>query len=814
MISDLRYALRALRHNRSFAVVAILSIAFGIGANSVIFSLADAVLLRPLPIPNPARVVNLRSQFRGQAPGKMSYPDFVDFRGKTRTFEGITAYRLNQFGFAPDKRVLPEMKAGFLVSGNFFDVLQVRPQLGRGFRPEEDAVPGRDAVTVISHDLWRDEFASSPDVIGRSVFVNGIDFKIVGVMPESFPGIDQYFRPALYIPLMMNARLAGDPAQNWLQDRKDRRLDVKGRLKAGASAEAAGAEARVIAGGLAQAYPEADRNWSAAVRTEMQARVDNSPWDAILVGLLLGLSGIVLVIACANVANLMLGRGLMRSAEIAIRMAVGANRWQLVRQLMTEALVISLAAAGAGLLLAQACMDTFLPWRIPSEIPIEISARLDYRGLIFSLCAAVASAVVCGLVPALRATGFQIEPALRAGARNMEPRRRYLGRNALVIAQVAGSLFLLVCAAQFYRGIAFLMTTTPGFRSDHILMAGFDPTLARKSDAQAQDFYKQLIEKARRLPGVESAAVTELMPLADHTDMRPVVPEGFRLPPGSESVSTLTDTVSEDYFATLDIPVIRGRGFQTTDTAESPRVAVVNERFASAYFPGRDPLGRRFRLGGPKGDWVEIVGVARMSKYQILFEPPVDFVYLPLSQNPRAGMMILLHTAAPSQTLATPLRDLVKSIDSDQPIFALRTIEQYIRDRSTKTMNVLAGMVGGMGLLGLVLALSGLYAVMGWSVARRSREFGIRMAVGADSISVLGMVLKQGVRLSGIGIAIGLALSLVFSRALTAGMGLPSFNVPVLILVPVALTGMALLGAYVPARRASQLDPITVLKEE
>jgi putative ABC transport system permease protein len=814
MFSDLRYAFRTACHHRSFATVAILSIALGVGANAFMFSLADALVLRPLPVPHAARVMNLRSQVRGQVPIEMSYPDFVDFRAKSRAFEGLAAMELNQFGFAPDKQAQPQMKAGLLVSGNFFDALRVPPQLGRGFRPDEDTVPGRDAVTVISHDTWRSEFASSPAVVGRAIFVNGIEFRIVGVAPESFTGVDQYFRPALYIPLMMNARLSGSPAYDWLANRADRRLMVKARLKDGVSTGNASAEARVIAASLGQAYPATNRDWSAAVRTEFQLRTDRSPFDAILVALLLGLAAVVFVIACANVGNLMLGRALARSGEIAIRMAVGASRWRLVRQLLTESLLLSLLGGAGGLLLAQVCRDALLPFRIPSEIPIEIDISLDLRVILYAMGAVLVSTVLCGLVPALRATRSDIEPALRAGGRGLEPRRRFAGRNALVVAQVAGSLFLLVCASQLYKGISSVVTAPATFRSDHLLMAGFNPTMARNNEAQAQAFYRRLTDRAKQLPGAVSASMAELVPLANHTDDRLVAPEGYRFPPGKDSDSVFTNVVSEEYFSTLAIPVIQGRGFRVADTPHSPRVAVVNEHFVRTYYPGGDPIGKRFRLGGQRGDWVEIVGVAKQSKYLLLVEPPVPFLYLPMSQNYKAEMMLLVQTSGPSQSLAPALRNLIHSLDANQPVFAMSTVEEYIHDRATRVFTLLLSMVGGMGLLGLILALSGLYAVMAWSVARRSREIGIRMTMGADTANVLGLVLKQGLRLSAAGIAGGLALSLLLSRALTAGIGIPSFSLPVLLAVTLALLAMTAVAAYVPARRAALLDPLTVLKQD
>ncbi len=426
MFRDFRFAMRSLWRNPSFAAVAALSIALGIGANTAMFSMADAMLLRPVPVPHPAALLNLRSQLRGHGAGSMSYPDYVDYRARTRAFSGLTAFRLGTFGFAADREALPEMKAGLMVSGNFFDVLEVTPQLGRTFRREEDAVPGRDAVTVISHDLWRQEFGSAPDIAGKKILVDGIEFAIVGVAPESFTGTDQYFRPALYIPLMMAPRLSGND-HNLLASRDDRELMVKGRLAPGANAEQAAAEAQVIASGLAQAYPATNRDWTAAVRTEFQARTDESG-DAVLVSMLVALAGLVLLIACANVANLTLSRGQSRSGEIAVRLAIGAGRWRLVRQLLTESLLIAVAAGGAGAFLAAAIIAPFEHWRIPSQIPIELNARMDVRALLYAMGAALASALFFGLVPAIKVTRADIATALKAGGRTTTSNRRFVGK--------------------------------------------------------------------------------------------------------------------------------------------------------------------------------------------------------------------------------------------------------------------------------------------------------------------------------------------------------------------------------------------------
>ncbi|MGO9012329.1 MAG: ABC transporter permease [Bryobacteraceae bacterium] len=813
MLSDFRFALRSLRRNPSFAAVAAFSIALGIGANTTMFSLADAMLLRPVPVPHPSAVLNVRSQLRGRAPGLMSYPDYLDFRAKTRAFSGLTAYRLGTFGFAMDRQALPEMKAGLLVSGNFFNVLEVTPRLGRTFRPDEDTVPGRDPVTVIGHDLWQQDFGSAPDIVGRKILVDGIEFTIIGVAPESFTGIEQYFRPALYIPLMMSQRLSGDN-RNPLASRDDRELAVKGRLAPRATAKQAAAEARVIAGDLAHAYPATDRNWSAAVLTELQSRVDQEPVDAMTARMLLVLAGVVLLIACANVANLTLSRGMARSGEIAVRLAIGAGRWRLVRQLLAESLLIAVAGGATGVLLAGSVVDKFSHWKIPAQIPLEVNARMDTRVLFYSLGAALVSALLFGLVPAVRATRANIATALKASARTATSHRHFLGRNALVVAQVAGSLFLLVLATQLSRGVSQLLLAPAEFRSSHMLMASFDPQLVRYTDQQARDFYQHLVRDARQLPGATSAAMAELVPISNHLNDVAIVPEGYQLPNGRSSVTAWANVVGDGYFRTVGIPILQGRGFLETDTANSPRVAVVNQRFAQTYFPKQNPIGKRFRLWGPAGDWVQIVGLAKDSKYVALAEPSMEFFYLPLAQDFRTQMTLLISTSGPSGSLAEPLRRLVKSIDPNQPVFAVSTMEEYFSDRATKVMGSLAAVVGGMGVLGLALALSGIYGVMSWAVARRRREIGIRMAIGADRLAVVGMILKRGALLGVWGTAIGLALSLWLGRAISASAFMLTLDWRLAVLVALALLAMTLAGAYIPARRAARLDPNQVLREE
>jgi macrolide transport system ATP-binding/permease protein len=820
MLHDLRYALRTLRQSPGFALVAIISLALGIGANTAIFSLANALILRPMPVPNSSQLIAVQSQLRGESLtgffqySEVSYPDYADLRDKNKTFEGLAASQYSPFGFATEKSALPQMKFGELVSGNFFRVLDVPPVLGRSFRRDEDQVKGRDAVVVLGYDLWQTEFASSPDVVGKTIFLNGIAFTVIGVAPESFTGSQILIRSALYVPLAMEPRLAGGSQQDMLENRGDRGMTVQGRLKPGVSVAQAAAEARVIAQQLAQAYPVTNRTCSLVVDTDLQSRLKQNPYDLKLVSLLLALSGVVLMIACANVMNLMLSRARARSREIAIRLAIGAGRVRLVRQLLTESLVIAVLGGALGLLVAQAGADLFSQIRVPTDIPVVFDVRLDAGVLLFAMLTSVASALLFGLAPALQSTKPDLVPALKSGKADDGKRRRFVGRNTLVVAQVAGALLLLVFATQAYRGSSILLSSPAGFRTDHLLTASFNPVLARYTPDQTQEFYKRLLEKVRPLTGVKSAALTQAVPMVPGGGLSRLVPEGVQLPPGAEAVSVVSNTVSEGYFDTVGVPIMEGREFQVTDRADSRRVAVVNELFARKYYPNQTAIGKRFRLNSTSGPVIEIVGVAKQSKYFFLVEPLFEYVYLPLTQNPQPGMTILLQTAGPSGAVAGPLREMVRSLDAGQPMFGVRTMEEIFDQRGNQTLGILIEAIGGMGLLGLVLAMVGLYGLMSYSVSLRAREIGIRMAIGADNVGVRRMVLKQGMTLAGIGVVIGLLLCVLASKAVTVAIGVPSFNLALVAMVATGLVVVAALGAYVPARRASLVDPNTVLRQE
>ncbi len=813
MLQDLRYAFRTLRRKPGFALTAISSIALGIGANASIFSFVDAVLLRPLPVPKASEVVTLRSVTPDQTAfaGNMSWQDYIDFRDRSRSFNGLVAFEPANFGFALDTVTQPQLKPGVLVSGNFFNVLGVEPPLGRGFRPEEDLVPGRDAVAVLSYDFWANELRADPDTVGRHLRLNGVDCTVIGVTAEAFKGMVEFSRPAFFVPAAMGPALLPSD-RGLLTDRHFRVFAVKGRLKHGDSIQAASTESARLAKSLEESYPATNRGFGAVVRTELQSRLDLTPTRAVAPVLLFSLVIILLAIACANVANLMLSRGRARAREIAVRLAVGASRFRLLRQLMAESLVIALAGGGLGLLLAGSFVEAASSLQIPGDVPIELSFRLDARVLWFTTVVSVASAILFGLGPALQSAKTDLVPALKTGESD-QARTRLFGRSALVTLQVAGSVVLLILAAQVYRAFARQMTQGPGFRRDHVLMMSFDPSLARYSATQARQFYDTLRDRVKETAGVGSVALVSTIPTSTSPHFERVIPEGYEFPRGQESTSIWTTTVDENYFETLDVPLLRGRGFRASDDVNAPLAAIVNEAFAQRYWTG-DPIGKRLRLEGPDRPWIEVVGVAATGKYLTVLEAPTQALYLPFRQHAIPRMTLVAVTQGDPAAMAGPLQDRVRSIDPNLPVFGVRTLKDYFEQRSIKASDLVTDTVASIGFLGLALALVGLYALVAYQVASRTREIGIRMAIGADSARVMNMILRQAAWMSVSGVLIGLIVSAAAIRALAQSFLAMPFDPLLFTSIPAGMLLTALLASAIPARRAAQIDPLTALRAD
>jgi macrolide transport system ATP-binding/permease protein len=812
--SDLGFALRILRRNPGFTLIAVLSLGIGIGVNSTLFSLADALVLRPLSVARPEQVVTLLGKSPSESAGAVSYRDYADFRDQSRSFDGLVAYTIGFFGFTAKKGDLPQVQTGMLVSGNLFQAMGVEPELGRGFRPEEDQVPGRDAVVVLGHDFWEKQLGADRSIVGRTVVLNGIDFTVIGVAPQRFTGIDHYLRPTMFVPLMMFERLAANPDWKMLEHRDDRELDVKGRLKPGVSLAEAQTELATIAASLQRAYPETNRNQSVALMTETQQRVLRNPSNTALVTMLMALAALVLLVACANLANLLLGRARARTREIATRLAIGAGRLRLIRQLLAESLAIALAGGVASLLFATAGTAFLARIQIPTDLPVVISIKVDERALLFSLAVSLLSAVLFGLVPAVQASRANLVVGLKASDAENGRRRSLWGRSALVISQVALSLVLMIVAAMLYRGLHSKLAIGPGFRTDHLIMMSFDPEVAHYKDPQTKQFYEQLIDRARSLPGIKSVALTEVIPMAPAQHQQNIVPEGDALPKDHANLTVFADIVGNGFFDTMAIPILDGRGFNSSDTASAPKVAVVNEVLARHCWPNQNAIGKRLRLNDDKSREIEIVGVARASSYIRLGEGPTEYLYLPLSQNMHARLTLVVQSIGDAASLAPELRETVRTLDPNQPVYDVRTMSDFYRQGAVSIPNLINQVVGAMGLIGLALALVGLYGLMSFSVARRTREIGIRMAIGANRATVVRMILRQGLALVVTGLAIGLLASFVAEKGLSALFTSTTRDPVAYLIVAPAFLAVAMLAAWVPARRAARVDPTTTLRYE
>jgi macrolide transport system ATP-binding/permease protein len=818
---DVRYGCRMLAGSPGFASIAIVSLAIGIGVNCAIFSFADALLLRPLPVARPSEVLTVGSTAAIEAFGAnslvSSYRDYVDIRDRSKSFDGLAAFTYLTAGVASDPKASPKLKMGMLASGNLFTLMGVAPTFGRAFRPEEDQVPGRDPVVVLGRTMWEQEFGSDPAVLGRSVRINGNEFTVIGVAPTEFSGLDQYVRADFFVPLMMSPRLISDPKTGSLEARDARNLTLKGRLKPGVSQAEAQSELTTIASDLARAYPDTNKNRRFGVRTELQARMAQDPPDATLVAMLSTLALAVLFVACANVAGLLTSRAPVRAREMALRLAIGAGRGRLVRQLVTESLLIAVAGGVLGLGVGYAGMTLFRQIELPTDLPISLSFQMDRRALLFSLIVAVASAVLFGLVPAIQATRTDLTAVMKASDSVAPGRRRRWGRAVLVGGQVAVSVVLLVVAMFMYRGFRQQLANGPGYRTDHLLMMSFDPGLVRYTESQSQRFFEQVAERARAVPGVKTVTMATSVPMSnDSIGTETIVPEGFQFPTGKDNATVLVSRVDEYYFDTMGLTILSGRNFRVDDSFDAPRVAIVNQQFARHYWPNQDPLDKRFQLVDSKRTWVQVVGLAKTSKYLFIAEPPTEFVYFPQRQKKLQRMVMLTQSAGDPSSLVAPLREVVRGLDANLPIYNVRTMEAFYRMRAVSILNVLVSTVAAMGLMGLGLAIVGLYGLVAYAVTRRTREIGIRMAIGAGRAIVLRMVLRQGIVLALAGLIVGLVASIGAGELLRASFptGDNQRDIVALLLVTPIVLAVTFLAAYIPARQASRVNPIHALRHE
>jgi putative ABC transport system permease protein len=821
-IQDLRYGARMLMKRPGFTLIAALTLALGIGANTAIFSMANALLLRSLPVPQPAELVTVS---RGDGTGEpLSYPDFVALRERNGVLAGLAASHFASVSFGNGSR--SEMLRGELVSSDYFDVLRLQPVLGRGFLPEEER--SVQPVVVLSHGLWQSRFGADPQIIGQTITLHRLRYTVIGVAPAGFNGMTEMFRTDLWLPLMMLPQ-ARPMFLTSLSNRHDQVFAAIGRLKPGVSLAQAQTAIETINRGLELAEPppverRRDPNEDRSLKLWRPQGIGLPHFRRraqLATTLLFVVVGIVLLIACANVANLLLARAAARRKEIAVRLALGASRFRLIRQLLTESAMLGLLGACGGLPLAfwinRALMALKPP--LPESWGLRLDLQLDATALGFTLSLALAVSLLFGLAPALAASKPDVVPALKdeTGAESRRGRfRRFNLRYALVVSQISVSLVLLIVAGLFVRSLQQMHKVDPGFQTENRLALSFSLDQEGYDEPKGREFSRQLLERVRALPGVQTASLANYLPLGFMALSEPVTVDGRETPHDARPPFAAAQIIGPDYFRAIGTPLVRGRDFTPQDSANAPAVAIINETMARRFWPNEDPIGKRLRIGNPESDPQprEIIGVVKDTVIRSIGEEPKPVTYRPLAQQHSQWLTLVVHTAGNPKALLPAVRREVQAIDENLPAQEIKTLDEIVAF-SFWPMRMGAGLVGTFGLLGLLLASVGLYGVMSYAVAARTREIGVRMALGAERGDVLRLIVGQGLALALLGAGAGLLLAYAVTRVLQQFLfGIGATDPLTFTGVALLLTMVALLACWIPARRATKVDPLTALRHE
>ena len=801
ILQDLKFAVRMLVKSPGFTVVAILTLALGIGANTAIFSIVNAVLLRPLPFKNSSQLVVLRETYKIVGNVSVSYPDFLDWRQQSDSFAAMSV--INNVNFNLSGVAQPESIDGYAVSPNFLALLGVRPVLGRDLLPSEER-PGTAPVILLSYQLWQSHLGGDPGVIGRSITLDGRSFSIVGILPPTFRFLDT---TDVIVPIGVFAAEFTDRAQ-----RGD--MDVVGRLSPGVALSQAAVEMETITARLAAQYPQSNYGFGAHLESLRDAFSGDTRL-AVLV--LFGAVVFVLLIACVNVANLFLVRGAARAREIALRLAFGASRGRVIRQMLTESFVLAVCGGVLGIILG-AWGISGLGYLLHANSLQTMGVRMDLGVFLFAAAMIVLVSFAFGLIPALQATRPDLHETLKEGGRSATSTRgQHRLRGALAIAETALALVLLVGAGLMLKSLYHLIQVSPGFQPARVLYMEMD----LRSDQYSKDpailnFWQQVLDRVRVIPGVQSAALGTVVPLTGNHRRSDITIEGLPVPAPGEFPHPDRHTISSGYIATMGIPLLRGRNFSDADNETAPDVALVNSTLARRFFTDGDPIGKRFLWGQPGKDekWITIVGVVADTRLYGLDNPARLEVYSPYRQRPSADMSLVVRSAVDPASLTSSIRAAVAAIDKDQPLFDIHTMQQLVDD-SISTRRLTLVLLGIFSALALILAAIGIYGVMAYSVALRTQEIGIRMALGAQQKDVLRLVLGQGARIAFFGVAIGLATAAALARLLSSLLFSVSASDPfTFATVAALLVAVALLACYIPARRALRVDPIIALRYE
>lgn len=808
---DVLFATRLLRQSPIFAATVILTLALGVGVNTAVFSVVNAIILRPLSVRHGERLVVIASQNTSNRTLRgMSLPDVEDYRAATGdVFEDIAGYSVGFLGIAPQGG-RPERVLVTWVTGDYFPLLDVRPGLGRLIRRDEGGRGRADAVVVLGYSTWQRRFGGDPSVAGRIVSVNGQPCTIVGVVPPDFVGTFAFSESELYLPLNWSGAADFD-------NRQARGLHTLARLRPEATIERAQTAANVVAERLAREHPDSNANVSVRVLPERLARPEEDQYrsNALGAAIMIALVVLVMIVAAVNVINLLLARATSRRPELAIRAALGAGRGRLVRQMVTESLMLAAIGGGAGVLLGTWAARMLATMRLPGDLPVRFDFTLDGRVLAYAVTIAVGAGLLVGLVPALRVSGSDLDRTLRQSRQGSRGTDGHRIRAFLVVAQVAFCFVLLAAAALFVRSLFEAERADLGFRAERVLNVHMDLGQLGYTEAQGRAFFEHVDRKVRMIPGVEDVSFAFTIPLGYIRVSTDVEAEG-QPAESNRRLSAGKNIVGAEYFQTMGIQILRGRSFVDDDNEQSRPVAIVNKHLADLLWPGRDAIGQRFRSAGPDASWIEVVGVTNTGKYRFLFEDPQPYFYVPIAQEYSALRVLQIRTPMPPEALAPAIERAIQALEPNLPLYDVQSMTEALGSGlGFFPVRIGAFSAASLGLLALALAIVGLYGVLSYLTSQRTHEIGVRLAIGATQNDILRLVLQDGSKLVLFGLAAGLLLTLVCSRVLGSFLfGISGRDPLTLVSVAPILGGVALVACAIPAWRAARLDPTVALRSE